>query len=249
MRRRSNDGPSPVAGGGLADGTDSPRQLLSHDRVFLTLQQGIASGYLVGGTRLVQPRIAEALGVSRTPVREALRRLAAEGFVQMDAHGCAVVHELSRSELVEVYELRKVLEPMAVVQAAKEASPASLVEAVELVTAMQHVEKAGEWVRTNTRFHSVIERASGNRRLASVLRQLHGLSSLYVSHSLLSEPSRFERGNAEHAEILEAVITGDTDAAVDAVLRHLDGTLRTLLEVRELDVALPPGHTGRWWGR
>ncbi len=249
MRRRSNGGPSPVPDGGLAADTDSPRPLLAHDRVFLTLHQGIASGYLVGGTRLVQPRIAEALGVSRTPVREALRRLAAEGFVKMDVHGCAVVHELSRSELVEVYELRKVLEPMAVVQAAKEASPASLVAAVELVTAMQHVGKAGEWVRTNTRFHSVIEQASGNRRLASVLRQLHGLSSLYVSHSLLSEPSRFERGNAEHAEILEAVIAKDADAAVDAVLRHLDGTLRTLLEVRELDVALPPGHTGRWWGR
>lgn len=224
--------------------------MLAHDRVLQALRRGITSGYLVGGTRLVQPRIAEALGVSTTPVREALRQLVAEGLVQRDGHGGVTVHELSRSELVEVYELRKLLEPIAVVRAAKEAPIASLVEAVELVTAMHHVEGAAVWSEINVRFHSVIEHAAGSPRLAAILRQLHALSSLYVTHSLLSEPERIRRGNAEHREILEAVIDQDTDAAADAVLRHLDGTLRTLLEVRELDLAVPTtGHTGRWWGR
>lgn len=233
-------------------GADEAAEMVTraHDRVLKALRRGITSGYLVGGTRLVQPRIAEALGVSTTPVREALRQLAAEGLVQRDVRGAIVVHELCRSELVEVYELRKLLEPIAVVRAAKEASVASLVEAVELVTAMHSVEGATVWSEINARFHGVIERAAGSPRLAALLRQLHALSSLYVTHSLLWEPDRIQRGNAEHREILEAVIDQDTDAAADAVLRHLDGTMRTLLEVREFDVEVPSnGHTGRWWGR
>jgi len=220
----------------------------ARDRVLLTLRSGITGGYLVGGVRLVQPVIAEALGVSTTPVREALRQLEAEGLVHVDARGGAVVHELSRSELVEVYELRKVLEPIAVVQAAKEATAESLVEAAELMMEMHQVENAVEWTKVNAQFHMVIERASGNLRLASILRELHALSSLYVTHSLLWEPDRVERGNAEHRNILEAIIAKDTDAAIDAVLRHLEGTLSMLLEVREFDVGNPSDHTGRQWG-
>ena len=217
------------------------------ERVAKTLRRGITTGYLVGGTRLVQPKIAEALGVSTAPVREALRQLAAEGLVHFDGHGAAV-HELSRSELVEVYDLRKLLEPIAVVRAAKEASQDSLVEAAELVAAMQDIANPSAWAETNVRFHSVIERASGSPRLVAIVRQLHALSSLYVTHSLLSAPERLLRGNAEHQEILEAVIQGDADAAVDAVLRHLDGTLRVLLQVRDLDASVQSCHTGRWWG-
>lgn len=249
MPGRTKDGPSPAPGSLRDDGTETEQvPMLAHDRVLLVLRRGITGGSLVGGTRLVQPLIAEALGVSTTPVREALRQLAAEGLVRMDPRGGAVVHELSRSELVEVYELRKMLEPIAVERAAKEASEASLVKAVELVTAMQQVEGAAAWSEINAQFHSVIEQASGSPRLASILSQLHALSSLYVTHSILSEPDRVRRGNVEHREILEAVINQDVEAATDAVLRHLDGTLRALLEVREVDVATPRCHTGRWWG-
>jgi DNA-binding GntR family transcriptional regulator len=232
-----------------SDEVEDP-SLLVHERVLVTLRRAITSGYLVGGTRLNQPRIAEALGVSTTPVREAIRQLAAEGLVQRDVRrGGAVVHELSRTELVEVYELRKLLEPIAVARAAKDAPVASLVEAVELVTAMQHVESPMAWSELNTRFHSVIEDAAGSPRLAGILRQLHALSSLYVTHSLLTAPERIRHGNSEHREIIESVIKQDADAAVVGVIRHLDGTLRTLLEVRELDAELPTTGRARWWGR
>lgn len=248
MLRRTTDSPSPASGSLRDDGTDRDRApMLAHDRVLLVLRRGITSGSLVGGTRLVQSRIAEALGVSTTPVREAIRQLAAEGLVQFDVHGGAVVHELSRSELVEVYELRKMLEPVAVVRAAKEATEGSLVKAVELVDAMQRVEGAMVWSEINVRFHSVIEWASGSPRLVGILRQLHGLSSLYVTHSLLSTPDRIRRGNDEHREILEAVIARDTEAASGAIIRHLDGTLRVLLELRGLDVTAPSGATSRRW--
>lgn len=217
------------------------------ERVVETLRHGISTGYLVGGTRLVQPRIAEALGVSTAPVREALRQLAAEGLVQFDDRGAAV-HELNRSELVEVYELRQQLEPIAIVRAAKEASDETLVQAIELVAAMQDVTDPTSWTEKNARFHSVLEVASGSPRLVAILSQLHALSTLYVTHSLLAAPERLRRGNDEHQEILEAIINRDADAAVEAVLRHLDGTLRTLLQVRELDASVAACRVGRWWG-
>ncbi len=226
-----------------AEGARRPVQ----ERVARTLRRGITTGQLVGGMRLVQPRIADALGVSTAPVREALRQLAAEGLVQFDGHGAAV-RELSRSELVEVYELRKLLEPIAVVRAAKDAPQKSLVEAAELVVAMHDIENLSVWAETNARFHSVIEWASGSPHLAAILRQLHALSSLYVTHSLLSAPERLRRANAEHQEILEAMIRGEADVAAQAVLRHLDGTLRVLLQVREVDASTQSCHAGHWWG-
>lgn len=214
----------------------------AHERVASVLRRGIVSGFLPGGTRLVLPRIASALGVSTTPVREALRHLAAEGLVRFEPHGGAVVHELSRGELEEVYELRKILEPIAIARAAKDASQESLVEAVELVTAMHDVDDAAAWSEINTRFHTVLEEAGSSPRLASILRNLRELSALYVTHSLLSSPERIERGNAEHREILEAVIANDPEQAMLAVARHLNGTLRTLLQLREVDPVAPICH-------
>lgn len=246
MREGSTEGwvsDTEVKGAPSEGGARRPVQ----ERVAKTLRRGITTGHLVAGMRLIQPRIADALGVSTAPVREALRQLAAEGLVQFDGHGAAV-RELSRSELVEVYELRKLLEPIAVVRAAKDAPQKSLVEAAELVAAMQDIENLSVWAETNARFHSVLEWASGSPHLAAILRQLHALSSLYVTHSLLSAPERLRRGNAEHQEILEAVIRGETDAAAQAVLRHLDGTLRVLLQVRDLDASAQSCHAGHWWG-
>lgn len=214
--------------------TDHPPRGCASERVAETLRRAILSGYLPSGTRLVQPKIAEALGVGSTPVREAVRQLVVEGLVRMGPAG-AVVHELSRSELVEVYEVRKLLEPIAVARAASEASEESLVAAIELLGAMESVESPAVWSETNARFHELIVGSSGSPRLCAILRQLHGLSALYVTHSLMLSPERIAKGNAEHREILEAVITGASGAAADAVVRHLEGTLRTLLQLRELD--------------
>lgn len=196
-----------------------------YERVAYILRRGIVSGFLPGGTRLQIPRVASVLGVSATPVREAFRQLAADGLVRFEVYGEAVVHELSRTELEEVYELRKLLEPIAIARAAKDAPRESLVAAIELLAAMHAVDDAASWSELNTRFHAVLEEAGSSARLASILRNLRELSALYVTHSLLSSPERISCGNAEHREILEAVISNDPDRAIVAVARHLNGTL------------------------
>jgi DNA-binding GntR family transcriptional regulator len=223
-----------AADGGPAPGPGIRQSAAAYQTVKRVLHRGIVTGTIPGGTRLVQSRIAEELKVSVRPVRDALRELAAEGFVRLDARGAAVVHELSRTELEDLYEIRKMLEPVATARAAKYASRACMLKAVGLMEAMESETDGPQWADYNSRFHSVIEEAGNSPRLVAVLKNLRELSALYVTHSILSEPDRVRCGNAEHNEILQAIIARDPEAAADAMLRHLDGTIRTLLNVHQI---------------
>jgi DNA-binding GntR family transcriptional regulator len=198
------------------------------------LHQGILTGILPGGTRLVQSRIAAELAVSTRPVHDALRDLAAEGFVRFDADGCGVVHEVNRTELVDIYEIRAMLEPLAAARAAKHARRADMLEAAGLLTAMERETDMSQWAEYNCEFHNVIERAGNSPRLLALLKNLRELSAIYVAHSLLSEPERIQYGNAEHAKILQAIVARDPGAAAEAMLQHLGGTLQVLLNVHQI---------------
>jgi DNA-binding GntR family transcriptional regulator len=204
------------------------------DSVAEVLRGQIRTGALPGGTRLVQTRIAADLGVSVGSVRAALRALEMEGLVRADARRGAVVHKLSRGELVELYEIRKMLEPVATARAAKCATRESILDAAGLVARMRSATESTQWAEYNLRFHGLLEESGSSPRLTGILRNLRELSALYVTHSILTEPDRVGRANAEHEEILRAVIDRDAEAAADAVLRHLDGTLRALLTVRQV---------------
>lgn len=203
-------------------------------RVKLVLLQGITTGAIPGGTRLVPSSIAEELAVSTHPVRDALRELAAEGFVRLDERGGAVVHELCRSELEDIYEIRAMLEPVAAARAARLATRADLLPAIELLAAMESGADATRWAQHNSSFHTVIDRAGGSPRMASILKNLRELAALYITHAILSVPDRAGLADAEHEEILRAVIARDPTAAADAALRHLQGTLHALRTVHGL---------------
>jgi DNA-binding GntR family transcriptional regulator len=217
----------PARDPGPAQASTGPARPARH-RVKLVLHRGIVTGTIPGGTRLVQSSIAEELAVSTRPVRDALRELAAEGFVRLDDRGGAVVHELCRSELQEIYEIRMMLEPVATARAATLASTASVLQAVELLAAMESETDGMQWAEYNSRFHNAIEQAGSNLRLFAILENLRELSARYITHAILTVPDRAQRANAEHEEILRAVIARDPEAAVNAVLRHLDGTPRAL---------------------
>jgi DNA-binding GntR family transcriptional regulator len=236
MRKQADTGPGQRPG--------QRRAAPARHRVKLVLHRGITTGTLPGGTRLVPSHIAAELAVSAHPVRDALRELAAEGFVRLDSSGGAVVHELCRSELEDVYEIRAMLEPVAAARAARSATRASLLPAIELVAAMESETDATRWARFNSSFHSIIDEAGGSPRLAAILKNLRELSALYITHALLSVPGRAEHADAEHEQILRAVIARDPAAAADAALRHLEGTLhalRTVHEIRFPAAAVTPG--------
>ena len=210
------------------------RRPAARDTVRAILHRGIVAGTIPGGTRLVQSRIAEELGVGTGPVRDALGELATGGFVRFDAAGVAVVHELSRAELEDLYEIRKLLEPMATARAAKYADREAILKAVGLLAAMERETDGQRWADHNDGFHSVIEEAGCGPRLVAILKNLRDLSALYVTHSIVAEPERVRSARAEHEEILKAVIAHDPEAAADAMFRHLDGRLRTLLTVHQV---------------
>lgn len=203
-------------------------------RVKMVLHRGIVTGTIPGGTRLVQSSIAEELAVSTRPVREALAELAAEGFVRFDERGGAVVRELCRTELEEIYEIRRLLEPVAAARAARTATRASLRPAIGLLMAMETETDGTRWAERNAGFHHVIDLAGNSPRLVAILQNLRELSALYITHALLTVPDRAGTANAEHAEILRAIVAGDPVAAADAVVRHLDGTLGALRTIHQL---------------
>src|ERR1700734_3131206 len=105
------------------------RPAAARDLVHSVLHRGIVTGAIPGGTRLVQARIAAQFGGSTGPVRAALRELAAGGVVRFGAERGAVVHELGRAELADLFEIRKLLEPVAVARAAKYAGRDAILEA------------------------------------------------------------------------------------------------------------------------
>ena len=203
-------------------------------RVKMVLHRGIVTGTIPGGTRLVQSSVAAELAVSTRSVREALTELAAEGFVRFDRRGGAVVRELCRTELEDIYEIRMMLEPVASARAARSATSAGLRPAIQLLVAMEAETDATRWAEHNARFHNVIDLAGNSPRLVAILKNLRELSTLYITHSVLAVPDRARRANAEHEEILRAVFAHDPAAAADAVLRHLDGTLGALRTIHQL---------------
>jgi len=205
-----------------------PRAVPASRKVKLVLHQGIVTGTIPGGTRLVQASIAEEMAVGTRPVRDALRELAAEGFVRLDHRGGAVVHELCRSELQDIYEIRMMLEPVATARAAKLATKEAMLRAAGLLAMMEAENDCTVWAEHNSSFHDVIAEAGNSPRLVAILKNLRELSALYVTHSIVVMPGRAQRANAEHAQILRAVIARDAEAAADAALRHLDGTLHAL---------------------
>jgi DNA-binding GntR family transcriptional regulator len=193
----------------------------AHEFVRETIRRSILSGELQGGTRLVQAELAEALDVSTTPVREALRDLASDGLIQLDAHRGGVVRELQPEELTEIYEIRKILEPEAMRLAVARITPEALARCEELHERMEQSENAVDFLLLNREFHLSIYDAIDSPRLMGILTGLLDASAMYVGAAISSRPDLRLQAVADHVDILDAIRSGDADAAAAAILDHL----------------------------
>jgi DNA-binding GntR family transcriptional regulator len=210
-------------------------RLTAHEFVHDTLRRAILSGSLPGGAHLVQADIASQLSVSTTPVREALRDLAAEGLVVFRAHIGAVVRELDFEELAELYDIRKALEPLAIQRAAARITPDDLAAATALAKAMEQESDPAAWATLNRTFHGMLEEVSQASFIQSVLKGVQDIAAIYVAHSLIREPERISAGNREHRALLAALSRGDSDAASSILVDHLDATLQSVLRAHSGD--------------
>lgn len=162
---------------------------------------------------------------STTPVREAMRELAAEGLLRVDPHKGVVVREPRLEELLEIYEIRNVLEPLSVAKVAQRMTPEELDKAAAMLKQMERTKDPAIWSALNRDFHAFLNELSGNATLAAVLNNLGNLSAMYVAVSLRTSPQRIASGNLEHRAILDACRARDAKLTSEAIRKHLQSTV------------------------
>jgi DNA-binding GntR family transcriptional regulator len=199
------------------------------EEVKSVLLQRILSGHYAPGDRLVEIRIAEELGVSQAPVREALRDLESVRFVESAPFRGARVRQVSDAELIEVYPIRAALEEVAVREAAKRmGGDVSALEAE--LAGMRHAKDVAEQVEHDARFHELIVAASGNSRLLEIW------SSLQVETRTAITALRMGLTPKEaadlHEEIVNALRRRDARAAARAIRNHFDHFGRMLAKTQ-----------------
>lgn len=237
----------------MSQAADERRALV--DKLASQLHARVLSGELPSGTRLRQEALAEEFGVSRTPVREALRKLQAGGLVELQPNRGAVVRGLSAREIRDAYEVRAALEALAAQLAAERISREQLERLNrvqgEFRTALDRalakrrggrevgVRELRRWAKANDDFHQTIHEASGNEVLASALAQLARNFPRDLSRLVVSESTAMLEANVrEHEAILEALSRRDAEAAYKLMQRHVAraGSLVTLrVEQRTTD--------------
>lgn len=199
------------------------------EAAYASLIAAIRAGDFAPGDRLRETDVAARLHLSRTPVREALRRLEAEGIVEHRPRLGAIIRQLSHGELVELYEMRSVLERTAAEMAAKHASPAE-VAALRALNARIAASPPTEAAALNQDFHRGIYLATRNRFLLDAARALNNALML-LGPTTLDDPDRVATVSAQHDTILDAIAAGDVMAAGAAAETHLQTSLIHRLRV------------------
>ncbi len=213
------------------------------DRIFTELKTAIRGGLLPPGVRLVEARLADDLGVSRNPVREALRRLAAEGMVTITARKGAVVAGLDAQKIREAIEVRALLEGHNARLAARRRDEAVLKRIRALLRDGGKAVAAGtvrELPRLNVRYHEETLAASSNELLREMLERLRERTAPLFAPG---EPERQVDLWTDHAEILGAIVDGDESRAAELAadhVRHAVPGLDGLGEGQPPDKAAPP---------
>lgn len=205
------------------------------DRVYHQLRDSIGSHHIRPGERLQEVSLAAQLGVSRTPVREALARLESEGMIAMEGRGF-VVPELTDADIEEIYQLRFLLEPaaarIAVTEATGSADLASMASAIEDATTAEKNEDFRSFLEANSRFHNAWRALIPNRRMSKLLDQ-------YVGHVRFLRVLTLGDAGARKAaltgmkNIHAAFKKRDADAAAAAMHKHLEAAKHFLITAIE----------------
>ena len=188
------------------------------------LKRQILVGEIAPGTRMMEVELAEDMGVSRTPVREAIRKLEKEGLVTIEPRRGAYASDISIKDMVDVLEVRQMLEGMAASMAAQKVTEEEKLDFVEANSAYKNAVKKGnieEIIRYDELFHQLIVSYSGNKTLNQLLSQVQELA-LRFRYIYYDDFSRYENMPVEHEEIEEAIISGDTQKAKVVAEEHVE---------------------------
>lgn len=196
-----------------------------------TLREAIRTGVLKPGERLMEIQLADELGVSRTPVREAIRKLELEGYVIMMPRRGTYVANLSIRDVNEVFEIRTSLDSLASGLAAERITDEEL-ERLErlLVSIGDGIEKNNmdQIVEADTQFHDLLYQASRNARLVGIIYNLREQLTRFRTTSM-AYPGRLKETLEEHSRIVEAIAQGNVELAQKAAEDHMEKSEHTLL--------------------
>lgn len=191
------------------------------ERAYRHIRAAIQSGQLKPGERLREVELAESIGLSRTPIREALARLESDGLIVHDATRGIVVAELDYSMVTELYYMREVLEGTAARLTARHASEVEISILEDLCR--QYEAALGDEAQleiSNRQFHDTLYRCSHNRYLVNMLTVLHDALSL-LGNTTLGSPERAAETLKEHEAVVAAIRERDADGAEQALRAHI----------------------------
>jgi DNA-binding GntR family transcriptional regulator len=193
------------------------------NQVYEYLHEQIVSGNIPPGQRIVEGKVSQETGVSRSPIREAIRRLNSEGLVSVSPRGGVRVYRATFSDFKYLYECRLSLEPTAAFYAASrmnEKQRKQLSNSVDKMNLMVDKKELEKLKVLSSQFHYLIVEASGNPYLMKMMNQLNSLISFY-RNAVLNIPKRIEEGADEHNAIWNAIKNGDGKAAEELMKAHI----------------------------
>ncbi len=199
--------------------------------VFDALREAILSGHFKPGDRLMEVQVADELGVSRTPVREAIRFLEQEGYVIMVPRKGAYVAGVTLKDIADVFEIRASLESLACSLAAERITEEELDELERqlfIMTESTREKNSLKWVETDTALHATIYKASRNERLMQILNHLQEPIQRLRTASL-SSPGRLQVAVAEHKRLVEAIYDRDSDLAAALAKEHIENAEHSMM--------------------
>jgi DNA-binding GntR family transcriptional regulator len=203
------------------------RQSLT-DQIVAELRQQIINGQLPEGTPLRQERLAAELGVSRVPLREAIRQLEAEGLVVSELHKGTVVSSLSLDEIQELFDIRVRMETWLFELAIPNMTDPDFEQAEAIIDEAMTSGNVQHWGELNWRFHETILRASGNKIALKLLKTVHDNANRYVNLQIVVADD-VERELSDHKTLLAYARLRDVRRGVDMLRGHIQRVSRNLI--------------------
>ena len=208
-------------------GARRPRYRTATEYVESTLKEAILTGALPGGTPLRQEDLAAEFGLSRMPIREALRQLEAQALVDFQPHRGAVVTEISAAEGADNYAIRGALEPAALRLSVPHLTEADLTRARELIEEMDEQEGQSRLGELNRRFHMTLYSRAGRPRLLTLIDQHLAAADRYLRFHL-AVLGRNHLSQEEHRGMIDAASAHDADEACAILTQHIETAAENL---------------------
>lgn len=202
-----------------------------------TIRQAIIDGTFSPGERLMEIQMADEMGVSRTPVREAIRKLELEGFVVMIPRRGTYVADISIRDITEIYEIRTSLDVLAAGLAAERITDDELETLNRLLVEIgQHIadNNMEKIVEIDTAFHDILYQASRNERLCSIINNLREQLTGIRGRSM-SYPGRLVETMDEHRSLVDCIAARNVEAAQNAARVHIENAEHTLMKSLTID--------------